>query len=147
MPESPKIIIPDHSPSFSEYKEFFRGKNLREGVESFQPVQYEIPAERFGNQFYLWYQVEREDSKGEIYSFRAFYRDVNGANIRTWLDNLHKYYVHKHVRPLGKKEPVEVKFCESPHVHNQVEFYIFQMPGKYAEMLIDTYFQELKAHL
>jgi len=132
---------------FDSYKEFFREKELTEGIKSTMPHQYQITSDKFGGQFSMLYQVCREDRRGEIYSFRVFYRDVNGAKIANWLNQLHQYYVQKHVVPVGKKEPVEVLFSKSAHVRNQLDFLVLQIPGKYAEMLIDTYFKELKAHL
>lgn len=132
---------------FEEYKEFFRASKIRDGLKSYVPKQWSIPPERFGGQFSLLYQISREDTRGEEYSFRVFFRQVNGRKIKNWLDNFHKYFVNKHLIRIGKKDPINVRFCESSNVRNQMDFLVFAVPGRYAEMVIDEYFRELKEHL
>jgi len=144
------IIVPGQEvrdPQFQEYKEFFRASKLRDGLKSYLPKQWSIPPERFGHQFHILYQVGREDTVGEEYSFRVFFRKVNGYNIKQWLNNFHKYFVQKHIAPIGKKEPINVRFCDSNVARHQMDFLVLSMPGRYAEMIIDEYFRELKEHL
>lgn len=132
---------------FDQYKEFFRESKIRDGITTYIPKQWTIPPERFGGQFHILYQIGREDTSGEEYSFRVFFRQVNGRKIRNWLDKFHQYFVQKHLVPVGKKEPINVRFSDSPKVRNQMDFMVLSMPGRYAEMIIDEYFRELKEHL
>jgi len=144
------IIVPGQEvkdAQFQEYKEFFRASKLRDGLTSYVPKQWTIPPERFGGQFHILYQIGREDTSGEEYSFRVFFRQVNGRKIKEWLDRFHRYFVQKHIVPVGKKEPINIRFCESNVARNQMDFLVFSMPGRYAEMIIDEYFRELKEHL
>lgn len=136
-------FLTDQDPDYKPYADLFRNpKGIGAGV----PVQFRRGPEHFRGEFYLLYQISKEDEKGEHFDFRVFYRDINGLVIKRWINEFNKYFCAKVIDRFKKDAPIlSVSQHEAlPPLRNQIDFLIIGVPGRYIEEVVDRFFALLK---
>lgn len=138
------LLMPT-DPEFQAYKKFFEKKD---GFGGSVPVQIKIGPEKFHNEFSILYQVSKEDSTGELFDFRVFFRDTNGLKVQQWISDFNKYFCHKVIDAFKTNAPkMQIFHGEAIQIANQLDFFVLGVPGRYIEEVLDRYFKLLNSKI
>lgn len=133
-----------NDPDFKPYADLFKDPA---GVHIGVPMQFRMGPENFRGEFYLLYQISKEDKKGERFDLRVFYCDINGLKIKRWINHFNQHFCAKVIDGIKQNSPhLTVTQAEGlPPRRNQIDFLVLGVPGVYIEEVIDRFFRMLKA--